>query len=118
MSSVQTRGHQGPSAGWPAVTTETLPWATGAVFGAMTRRDHAAQRDHYEAAIAPAIAALDYAPPQQVAAAAEDAATESALRRRARVRDRTLLSDPATQRVDCLIQHRAADGLCSFGSPC
>jgi len=78
MSSVQTRGHQGPSAGWPAITTETLPWTTGAAFGAMTRRDQAAQRDHYEAAIAPAIAALDYAPSQQVAAAAEDAATEIA----------------------------------------
>jgi hypothetical protein len=38
---------------------ETLPWTTGAVFGAMTRRDQAAQREHYEAAIAPAIAALD-----------------------------------------------------------
>ena len=44
----------------------------------MTRRDQAAQRDHYEAAIAPTIATLDYAPSQQVAAAAEDAATEIA----------------------------------------
>jgi len=78
MSPVQTRAHQGPSAGWPVITTETLPWTTGAAFGAMTRRDQAAQRDHYEAAIAPTIATLDYAPSQQVAAAAEDAATEIA----------------------------------------
>jgi len=74
MSPVQSRAHHGPSARWPVITTETLPWTTGAVFGAMTRRDQAAQRDHYEAAID--IAALDYAPSQQVAAAAEDAATE------------------------------------------
>src|SRR5665811_31073 len=78
MSPVQSRAHHGPSARWPVITTETLPWTTGAVFGAMTRRDQAAQRDHYEATIAPDIAALDYAPSQQVAAAAEDAATEIA----------------------------------------
>jgi Fic family protein len=78
MSPVQTRAHHGPSAGWPVITTETLPWTTGAACGAMTRRDQTAQRDHYEAAISPAIAALDYAPSQQVAAAAGDAATEMA----------------------------------------
>lgn len=62
MSPVQTRAHEGPSAQWPSITTETLPWTTGAVFGAMTRRDQAAQRDKYDAAITPVIAALDYAP--------------------------------------------------------
>jgi Fic family protein len=78
MPPVQKRAHEGPSVQWPAITTETLPWTRGAVFGAMTRRDQAAQRDKYEAAITPAIAKLDYAPSQEVAAAAEDAATEMA----------------------------------------
>ena len=77
MSPVQAPAHKGPSQ-WPAITTETLPWMTGAVLGSMTRRDQAAQRDTYKAAITPAITKLDYAPSQEVAAAAEDAATEIA----------------------------------------
>ena len=76
MPPVQKRTHEDPSVHWPAITTEKLPWTTGAVFGAMTRRDQAAQRNTYAAAITPSIAKLDYAPSQELAAAAEDAATD------------------------------------------
>ena len=78
MCPVETFAQVGPGAGWPAITTETLAWTPRAAFGEMTRRDQSAQRKTYEAAIAPAIATLGYAPSQEVAAAAEDAATEIA----------------------------------------
>ena len=78
MCPVQAHAQVSPGAGWPVITTETLPWTPSAAFGEMTRRDRAAQRNEYEAAIVPAIATLDFAPSQAVAAAAEDAATEIA----------------------------------------
>src|ERR1035437_483882 len=78
MCPVETRAQESPKTGWPVITMETLEWTPSAGFGTMSRRDQAAQRDRYEAAIAPAIAALDYSPSAEVAAAAEDAATEIA----------------------------------------